>query len=287
MTAGPRGVRQFFGSVLIAFGAVSALVQFVGQLFPHAFSEPGFVTIVALAACVAYGAGRSWPKRRLRRTFARPDMSVSIVAGDLFDETGHLVVGFSDTFDTSVAGGAVVNADSVQGQLLRRRYTGDVHRLDRELDARLRETRPVATEHRADKPRGKLDRYELGTVAVLGERPRLIFAVAYSRLGNDCVAESGVEELWFSLHRLWDAVYRHGQHERVAMPLIGDGLSRIDFLDAEMLLRLLLLSFVARSRERRICRELRIVLRPEVFRRIDLREVDAFLSSLGSGPSRS
>jgi len=181
----------------------------------------------------------------------------------------------------------VVNADRVQGQLLRRRYAGDVRRLDLELEAALRGIRPVATEHRADKPQGKLDRYELGTVVVLSERPRLVFAVAYSRLGNDCVARSGVEELWFSLQRLWDAVYRHGQHERVAMPLIGDGLSRVDFLDPESLLRLLVLSFVTRSQERRICRELRIVLRPEVFRRIDLDEVEAFLGSLGSGPPRS
>jgi hypothetical protein len=287
VTLRTRGLRHFLGSVLIAFGAVSAFVQFVGQLFPHVFSEPGFVTVVALAACVAYGIGRTWPKRQLRRTFVRPDMSVSIVAGDLFDEPGHLVVGFSDTFDTCVAGGSVVNADSVQGQLLNHRYAGDVRRLDLDLEAALRGIRPVSTERRADKPQGKLERYELGTVAVLGERPRLVFAVAYSRLGNDFVARSGVEELWFSLQRLWDAVYRHGQHERVAVPLIGDGLSRIDFLDPESLLRLLVLSFVTRSRERRICRELRIVLRPEVFRRIDLREVEAFLGSLGSGPSRS
>ncbi|MBW8806477.1 MAG: hypothetical protein AUG49_03235 [Catenulispora sp. 13_1_20CM_3_70_7] len=282
-----RGGRHFLGSVLIAFGVVSALVQFVGQLFPNAFSDPGFVTTVTLMFCLAYGIVRSWPKRRVRRTFMLPEMSVSIVPGDLFDEPGHLVVGFSDTFDTCVAGGVPVNGDSVQGQLLRRRYGGDVELLDEDLEAGLRRTRPLATEERTDKPVGKLDRYPIGTVAVLGERPRLVFAVAYSRFGNDCVAESGVEELWFSLNRLWDAVYRHGQHEGVAMPLIGDGLSRVDFLDPESLLRLVLLSFVTRSRERRICRELRIVLRPEVFRRIDLREAEAFLNSLGSGPSRS
>ncbi|MEY9886546.1 hypothetical protein ABIA31_000172 [Catenulispora sp. MAP5-51] len=273
--------------MLIGFGAVSAVVQFVGQLFPRALSDPGPVTIVSLAFCLAFGTFRSWPRQQVRRTFSLPDMSVSIVPGDLFEEEGHLVVGFSDTFDTCVAGGAVVNPDSLQGQLLRRRYNGKVLLLDKDLDAGLREARPVVVEDRADKPVGKLSRYELGTVAVLGERPRLVFAVAYSRISNDCVAESGVEELWFSLERLWDAVYRHGQHERLALPLIGYGLSRIDFLDAESLLRLLLLSFVTRSRQRRICRELRIVLRPEVFRQIDLREAEAFLGSLGSGPSRA
>src|ERR1041384_5606221 len=73
-----RGSRHFSGSVLIAFGVVSALVQFVGQLFPNAFSDPGFITAVSLMFCLAYGTVRSWPKRRVRRTFTLPEMSVSI-----------------------------------------------------------------------------------------------------------------------------------------------------------------------------------------------------------------
>src|SRR3954470_24702995 len=151
-----RAGRHFSGSVLIAFGVVSALVQFVGQLFPKAFSDPGFITVVSLMLCLAYGTVRSWPKRRVRRTFVLPEMSVSIVPGDLFDESGHLVVGFSDTFDTAVPVGVPVNADSVQGQLLLRRYAGDEELLDKDLEAGLRETRPVAREDRTDKPAGKL-----------------------------------------------------------------------------------------------------------------------------------
>ena len=44
-----------------------------------------------------------------------------------------------------------------------------------------------------------------------------------------------------------------------------------------------MLSFVLRSRERLICRELRIVLRPGDFARIDLRELDALLEILEPG----
>jgi hypothetical protein len=279
----------FVGSVLVAFGAVSAVIQFVGQLFPHAFSEPGLVTVASLASCLTYGVARAWPKHAVECHFTQPEMYVSIVPGDLFDETGHLVVGFSDTFDTTTRAddGLVVNPASVQGQLLARCYNDDTTRLDADIAAALHATKPVARERRTDKPAGKLERYEMGTVAVLGTRPRLFFGVAYSRIGNDCVAVSSVEDLWFSLNRLWDAVYLHGEHENVAMPLLGAGLSRNDFLDPESLLRLILLSFVTRSRERRICRELRIVLRPEVFRQIDLHEAEAFLGSLRAGLCRS
>ncbi len=213
-------------------------------------------------------------------------MTVVVKAGDLFDEQAHLVVGFSDTFDTIADDGIVINDTSVQGQLLTRRYGGDVRRLDQELSTALSTVPPVATETRKRKPRGKLNRYGIGTVAVLGTRPRLVFAVAYSRIGNDYVAGSSVEELWYSLGRLWDAVHRHGQLECVAMPLIGSGLSRVHCLDEESLLRLILLSFITRSRERVICRELRVVVRPTDLGKIDMPEVDAFLRALASGADR-
>ncbi|CAM5508930.1 hypothetical protein STENM327S_09259 [Streptomyces tendae] len=118
-------------------------------------------------------------------------------------------------------------------------------------------------ETRADKPYGKLDRYPVGTVAVLGSRAAAgLPGSPDSRLGNDFVARSSTEELWLSLGRVWDAVYRHGQLDRVAVPLIGSGLSRLHGLDEESLLRLILLSFITHSRERVICRELRVVLAP-------------------------
>nr|WP_268980300.1 macro domain-containing protein [Streptomyces tendae] len=270
---------------MAAFGGVSAVLQFVGQLWPAAIPGPAPVTAASVLLCLAWAVVRSRPTVVVHQEFARPRMCVTVGPGDLFDESAHLVVGFSDTFDTDVRDGVVISGTSVQGQLLERRYDGDLRRLDAELDAALGAVSPVARETRADKPYGKLDRYPVGTVAVLGSRPRLVFGVAHSRLGNDCVARSSTEELWLSLGRVWDAVYRHGQLDRVAVPLIGSGLSRLHGLDEESLLRLILLSFITHSRERVICRELRVVLRPAELERVDLTEVAAFLGVLAAADS--
>lgn len=276
--------RVFLTNLGTAFGGVSAAFQFVGQMYPPALPESLRLTAASAGACVLWGLWRARPGAAVRHVFGHPDITVVVAEGDLFDEPGHLVIGFCDTFDTSADDGVVVNESSVQGQLPARRYDGDVQRLDRELDRALRGVAPAATETRALKPRGKLRRYPMGTVAVLGTRPQLVFAVAYSRLSNEYVANSTAEDLWFSLNRLWDAVYRHGQLEAVSMPLIGAGLSRVGSLDEESLLRLVLLSFVTRSRERRICRELHVVLRPADLERIDIPEVEAFLGALDSAP---
>lgn len=208
------------------------------------------------------------------------DASVEIAAGDLFDQDTHLAVGFSDTFDTSIADDRVIHSSSVQGQLLLKVYHSDQELLDRQLTETLSGVPPVSMVSRRDKPYGKLVRYPLGTVAVLGEPRRLIFAVAYGTMGNDLVAHAPVENLWYCFTKLWDAVYRHGQRGALSVPLMGSGLARIDTLDRGNLLRLILLSFVSYSRQRLVCHELRIVIPPGDVHRVDLAGLKDFLETL-------
>lgn len=275
-----RGVVGAVAHGLIAFGLVAAAVQLVGQVFGMRFRQPVAVTVAVVVGCLVWGVVRALPGRRIHREFGRPDMTVTVKAGDLFDEDAHIVVGFTDTFDTDIDDDLVINRRSVQGQVLLRRYGGDVGRLDAELDAALASEPVVGKVTRSSKPVGKLSRYRIGTVATVGPPQRRIFAVAYSRMGTDLVARSGVEDLWHSLGRIWDAAFRHARQGRVAIPLVGADLARIDWLDRESLLRMVLLSFVARSRQQLVCRELVVVLQPDDFARIDLLELDAFLRAL-------
>lgn len=208
------------------------------------------------------------------------DVSLNIVEGNLFDQETHLAIGFSDTFDTSVAGNRIIHNSSVQGQLLHRVYHDDQGRLDEHLAVALTDVSPVSVESRREKHYGKLARYPLGTVAILGEPRRLIFAVAYARMENYLVAHAPVEDLWYCFTRLWEAVYRHGQRGTLSVPLMGSGLARIDTLDRGNLLRLILLSFVSYSRLRLICHELRIVISPDDIGRVSLTGLREFLETL-------
>jgi transcriptional regulator with XRE-family HTH domain len=209
-----------------------------------------------------------------------PNVAINIIVGNLFDQQTHLAVGFSDTFDTSIADDRIIHSSSVQGQLLRQLFAGDQHRLDEEIDAALASVVPMLVESRRDKPYGKLARYPLGTVAVLGEPRRLIFAVAYGRMGNDLVVRAPVADLWNCYAQLWEAVYRHGQRGPLSIPLMGSGLARVDTLDRENLIQLILLSFVAYSRHRLICHELRVVIFHDDVQHVNPASLRAFLQTL-------
>ena len=222
--------------------------------------------------------GRSPPGAN--RTFKHPGTSVRVVVGDLFDQPDQLVVGFTNTFDTDTTDDVVISANAVQGQLLHKIYGRDQEWLDRDLEDALSEYRPVALESASDKRLGKLARYPLGTVAVLCPHRRRVFCSAYSEMGNDLVARSTVDTLWASLGSLWSAVAEHGGLEPLAMPIVGSELARIDPLDRENLLKLILMSYVARSREGMFCKELTIVVHPKDFSEINMSQVAAYLRRL-------
>jgi len=209
-----------------------------------------------------------------------PDVALNVIIGDLFDQETHLAVGFSDTFDTSTVDDRIIHGSSIQGQLLHRLFADDQHQLDEQISMALAGVSPIRVESGCNKPYGKLARYPLGTVAVLGEPRRLIFAVAYGSMGNDLVVRAPIEDLWHCYSQLWEAVYRHGQRSALSIPIMGSGLARIDTLNHENILRLILLSFVAYSRHKLVCQELRIVIRPADARRVDPLSIRAFLRAL-------
>ncbi len=214
----------------------------------------------------------------LRHTLRGLRVDVVVVRGDLFDQDdANLVVGFSDTFDTSTDD-IVISRESVQGQLVDRLFEGRHRVLDDHLRRGLREVTPLATESVRAKPRGRRTRYPIGTAVPVPVGRRRVFALAYSRLGNDLRARSAPADLRLSLERLWPSVALHGLFRPVAIPLIGAGLSRLVELDHTQLLSLIVETFTESLRQDpAVCPELRIVLRDEELERTDLSAVEAFL----------
>lgn len=246
----------------------------------YAMLDGGHDRARRLLDIVGVAAGTDTASLPIRHELSGLDVTLTIVPGNLFEQETHIAIGFSDTFDTSILDDRIIHGSSVQGQLLHDVYHDDQARLEEQLDAALAGLAPELVETRADKPYGKLARYPLGTVAVLGEPRRLIFAVAYARMGNDLVARAPVEDLWHCFTNLWDAVYRRGHRGALSVPLMGSGLARVDTLDRGNLLRLILLSFVAYSRLRLICHELRIVIFPGDVHQVNLAGLTDFLDSL-------
>ncbi|MFV3114777.1 MULTISPECIES: macro domain-containing protein [Gordonia] len=202
-------------------------------------------------------------------------MRIEIVKGDLFVQDCNIVVGTCDTFDTLAPN--IIAKSSIQGQALERLYGGDLQKLDLDLASALQGS---AVRGSIQKP-GKTDKYGVGAVATLRHGSHRLYFLAYSEMDTNNEAQSTPDAIWRSLASLWDEVSRTANGTPVAIPVIGGGQSRLSqVIPAQDSIRFIVMSFVFASRTQKVCDELRIVVRPNDFDRLDRLELQAFLSSL-------
>ncbi|MHD0307435.1 macro domain-containing protein [Rhodococcus erythropolis] len=271
--------KRFLLSAATWFFAWAGIIAILGQILDWTFKLAKYewwgqaVLGVALVG-IPLSMWRSWP-RPIEETYESPSTRIRIVKGDLFDEGGHLVIGTCDTFDTAIPN--IIARTSLQGIALERLYGNDVAKLDADLDAALSSTAPRDTVTKV----GKTVRYPLGTVAVVERPPRKLFFVAYTMMDEHNNAQGTPDGLWVSLNALWSSISKHGNGHTVCMPVIGGGMSRMsNIVPTQDSIRFTILSFMFASRNNKVCDELRLVLRPQDYERLDRLELQAFLTSL-------
>lgn len=269
--------RQFFGSAFAAIGLAAVLLGLYDVLFPNSAGKIGKpAVVVILIGAALYGLLCAWP-RVVQASYSSPNTIITIIPGDLLTENAHLVIGMTDTFDTTPG---VIAPSSLQAKFLDRLLGGDTARFDRGIEQSLT-AHGVAATGTVQKA-GKTERYPLGTVATLAEGRRRFFCVAYSEMSEANEARANVDGVVESLSTLWTAVSRHANGEPVAMPVIGMGQSRLSqSLSPSDAIRLQALSFWLASREERRCQELRIVVLPAVYDALNRGSLQDFLNGLG------
>ena len=267
--------RHFLLASFAIVGGISTILQSTNVLFPKADFYQGWPTLV-ISLCFALlgGLAVSWP-RPISQDYNSPKTRIRIVKGDLLDEKDHLVIGTCDTFDTEPP--TIIAKGSLQAQALDRLFGGDRQDLDRLLaDALVDKVSPGSI----DKP-GKTVKYGVGAVATIKHAGRLIFFLAYTELDNKNVASGSIDGIWKALGALWDEVSHRGNGRTVCLPVIGGGQARLSsLLPAQDSIRFIVLSFILASRAKKVCDELRIVVSPTDYRKLDRLEIQSFLSSL-------
>lgn len=278
-----EGLRSLCRGFVTVFGGFAAVASILFALWPQEVQEWRW-WVLGLATVVSFGGAIlvARPRNVVVHTFRRPDIKIAVKVGDLFAQEGDVVVGFADTFDTDTTGDKIIAANSIQGQFEQRVYRNDFSRLDAEITESLKSVAVESQETQDAKQYGKLDRYPLGTVAVIGAPDKKYFCLAYSRLGNDLKASSTLNDLWLSIGSLWEAIDSAGRRHPVAMAVIGTDRARINCLDHENFVKMLALSFFARSEQRVFTHELTIVVHSGDRRKVNFLSVAAFLRSLGS-----
>ncbi len=267
--------KKFWLNFGISLGVLSGAIQVVTFSWTDlpSYGLNGLLSVAIIST--VFALWRSYPRKSFSKSFSNPDVKIGIKIGNIFDQTGHLVIGFSDTFDTEI--GDVISNDSLQGQFLVSMYGNDRNKLDTDLDSLLQNEE---SEEDTTKTRGKNKRYKIGTVVTLAGENRKFFCCAYSRMGVDLKATSDINNLWASLQMLWDKIRAEGEQKTIVMPVMGTNLARVPGISFRLPISLILLSYVINSRIELISKELILVIREDDEDKINLLEIQDFLESL-------
>lgn len=269
--------RHFLTGFFFCLGAVSTVQQIGTSISKDILIFSGY-PFLALTLTIAFLGSLywSWP-RPIEQTYSTPNIKISVIKGDILTEATHLVIGTNDTFDMETP--IIISNGSLQGQALAILYGNDINRLKADIDSALIAKPIVGTIAKA----GNVNQYGIGAIATVNHAARLLFFLAYCEMNSNNEASSSPDKIWKSLGCLWSEVSRRSNGGTISVPVIGGGQARLsNLLPAQDAIRFTILSFILASRQSRVCEELRIIVRPDDYKKLDRLELQAFLSSLRS-----
>ena len=266
-----RGIRRHpLRIVVYAFAAFSVLwtvIEALNSFLPGVTIEGGYALTMMILVSVCYGLNRFWKPSKIEIRIATSNTKIEVFFGDLFEQPGLRSIPVTEFFESEL--GIPVSEKSLQGLFFQRCFGGGVKDFDKQLN---RQLKGVPSED-VDKRLGKTKKFPIGTTALIevtGDK-YIVFALAVAD-PETCKADSDVTKMWIALHRLWQRARIEAGGHPLNVALIGSGLSGIG-LPSRDLLNLIILSAITETKENRITEVIRIVLHPDRFEEIDLRDV--------------
>ncbi len=262
--------RHPWRTLAVAFAAFSILwtvTEAITHFLPGVKIEGGYALTIIIIASILYSLKRIWKPSRVSIKVATTNTVIDVIFGDLFAQDGLKAIAVTEFFESKL--GLPVSDKSLHGVFLKKYFGGGVQAFDKQVNEQLKGIQSTP----ATKAEGKSKSYPIGTTALVqvDEKHFIIFALAKAEL-DTCKAYSNVTMMWTAIHKLWERARVESGGHPLNLPLIGSGLSGIG-LPTRDLLNLMVLSAITETKERQITQKIRIILHPDRFEEIDLRDV--------------
>lgn len=268
--------KTFIQSLLAALGVVWLVLEAyygLDDVVPE--SRIGFFWFLALSLVLAV----AWfcvdgllldghLKRSITITSNAFDTPIKVLFGDLFAQDGWKAISVNEYFDSAVDG-EHVSEGSLHGAMLKNYWGGNVRDWDEQIAADLKNVRP--DEERTDRPApGKAKRYAIGTAAKASIGENRFLCVASARTDTETLqASASSDDLNKALRGVLCKARSVCSGHVLNIPLMGSGLARTG-IKPNMIVDLILLAVFEKSKQRKITREIRIVLPKAMRKLIDL-----------------
>jgi hypothetical protein len=233
----PVSLRRFIRRFLEVFGVSWLLIEPLALWKPEElrFGIAGYFGLATFSLLIA--SVLSLRTKTISGRLPVSDTTITVTTGNLLEQSGNIIIGVADTFDTEI--GDVIAARSLQGQF-QAKYFPHAPDLDLFLEKELANKK---SKDDKSKTRGKTLRFPIGTTTVIRKDDSQFFLVAYTKMRSDLRAESDICMLASALRDCWEAIRTRGANAPVHMAVVGSGLARIG-LSRSLLIQFIVLSFL-------------------------------------------
>lgn len=229
--------NEFKGYASLLFGFIGAVVIFV-DIPAKQKNAAGIACILVLFVGYLWLWFRANGLREINLTIE--ESTVVIKTGDIFKQEGLKVIAFNEYFDTQVDERIIAQA-SLNGKFIREYCDCSVSELDAYIE-NYRFDSDEIKEINADRPEGKKQKFEIGTICVYHD----YILTALSKFNRHNEAYLTMPEYLGFLINFWDKVNRVYAQKSVSVPIFGSGLTRIKghkIIDEQDLLKIMLWTF--------------------------------------------
>lgn len=199
------------------------------------------------------------------------DVKVALHVCDILQSNTAIVIPTNTTFDT-IMEDEFISVNSVQGQFQKKYFDNNLSSLDELINKGL-EGLEFELINRTS---SKCKRYPLGTVSKITVSGQHFYFVAIADINQYGKTENTkFENVQLALEGIWNQLENKGHIENIAIPLLGTGKAGISDATRERVIKEIIFSFVAFSKERKITEKLLICIHPS-----DLEHNDLYLEEI-------
>ncbi|BEN76531.1 hypothetical protein SMKC081_46760 (plasmid) [Serratia marcescens] len=229
--------NEFKDCTLLIFSLIGGPLYFV-DIPTEQKIVYGIICLVVLILVYLYLWHRANSLREIKLTIE--GSTVIIKTGDIFSQDGLKAIAFNEYFDTQVDD-RLIAASSLNGKFITDHLTCSIPELDEHIKNYKFDTDEIK-DIDEDRKEGKKQKYEIGTICVLGD----FLLTALSKFDSRNEAHLTMPEYLEFLISFWDKVNRVYAQKSVSVPIFGSGLTRIKghkTIDEQDLLKIMLWTF--------------------------------------------
>lgn len=212
---------------------------------------------------VAVGIISTHTKLTYQYAIKGTDIKLSLSVGDILKtKSPAVVIPTNTTFDT-IMENEFISIKSIQGQFQDKFFKNNLRELDRLLEIGLEGLEYCQLE----RVNTKNKQYPVGTVSKVNYlRKHYYFAAIANVNEHGKTVNPKFENIQETLMGLWDCLADRGHVEEITIPLLGTGRAGIPNVSREKVIKEIIFSIVATSRERALATRFNIVIHPSDFK---------------------